>query len=78
VVPDNRGKAAKVTVEMVRCIVEKANFDKARGKRMRLKQFAVDLKATAGIHLGAKTVEQILIANDLYKAHTRKKRPRFY
>ncbi|MBR9984534.1 MAG: transposase family protein, partial [Desulfosarcina sp.] len=41
-------------------------------------QFAADLKATAGIYLGAKTVEQILIANDLYKAHTRKKRPRFY
>jgi hypothetical protein len=78
VVPDNRGKAAKVTVEIVRCIVEKANADKAQGKRMRLKQFAADLKATEGINLGAKTVEQILIANDLYKARTRKKRPRFY
>ena len=63
---------------MVRFIVEKAKTDKARGKRMRLKQFAADLKATEGINLGAKTVEQILIANDLYKARTRKKRPRFY
>lgn len=78
VVPDNRGKAAKVTVEIVRCIVEKAKDDKACGKRMRLKQFAADLKATEGINLGSKTVEQILIANDLYKACTRKKRPRFY
>ena len=78
VVPDNRGKAAKVTVEIVRCIVEKAKADKARGKRIRLKQFAADLKSTAGINLGTKTVEQILIANDLYKARTRKKRPRFY
>jgi transposase InsO family protein len=78
VVPENRGKTAKVTVEMVRCIVEKAKGDKTRGKRIRLKQFAADLKSTAGINLGAKTVEQILIANDLYKARTRKKRPRFY
>jgi len=78
VVPDNRGKTAKVTVEMVRCVVEKAKGDKARGKRIRLKQFAADLKSKEDINLGAKTVEQILIANDLYKAHTRKKRPRFY
>ena len=78
VVPDNRGKTAKVTVEIVRCIVEKAKGDKTRGKRIRLKQFAADLKSTKGINLGAKTVEQILIANDLYKARTRKKRPKFY
>lgn len=77
-VPDNRGKAAKVTIEIVRCIVEKAKSDKTRGKRIRLKQFAADLKLKEGINLGAKTVEQILIANDLYKARTRKKRPRFY
>jgi len=78
VVPDNRGKAAKVTVEVVRCIVGKAKADKDQRKRIRLKQFTADLKSTAGIDLGAKTVEQILIANDLYKARTRKKRPRFY
>ena len=78
VVPDNRGKTAKVTVEIVRCIVEKAKGDKARGKRIRLKQFTADLKSTEDINLGAKTVEQILIANDLYKARTRKKRPKFY
>jgi transposase InsO family protein len=78
VVPVNRGKAAKVTVEVVRCIVEKAKEDKARGKRIRLKQFAADLKSIAGIDLGAKTVEQILIANDIYKARTRKNWPRFY
>lgn len=77
-VPDNRGKAARVTAQMVRTIVEKARGHKARGQRIRLKQFAADLKEKEGICLGAKTVEQILIANDLYKAHTRKKRPRFY
>lgn len=31
-----------------------------------------------GIDLGSKTLEEILIANDLYKARTRKKRPGFY
>lgn len=77
-VPDNRGKAAKVTIEIVRCIVEKAKGDKTRGKRIRLKQFAADLKSKESINLGVKTVEHILIANDLYKARTRKKRPRFY
>ena len=77
-VPDNRGKTAKVTIEIVRCIVEKAKGDKARGKRIRLKQFSAALKSTEGINLAAKTVEHILIANDLYKARTRKKRPRFY
>jgi hypothetical protein len=78
VVPDKRGKTAKVTIEIVRCIIEKAKGHKARGKRIRIKQFAADLKTKEGIDLAAKTVEHILIANDLYKAHTRKKRPRFY
>jgi transposase InsO family protein len=78
VVPDNRGKTAKVTIEIVRLIVDKAKGNKARGKRIRIKQFAADLKSKEGINLAAKTVEHILIANDLYKAHTRKKRPRFY
>jgi hypothetical protein len=78
VVPDNRGKTAKVTIEMVRVIVDKAKGCKARGKRIRIKQFAADLKSEEGINLSAKTVENILIANDLHKAHTRKKRPRFY
>lgn len=78
VTPDNRGKTAKVTIETVRCIVKKAKDHKDQGKRIRLKQFAADLKSQEGINLAAKTVEHILIANDLYKAHTRKKRPRFY
>jgi hypothetical protein len=78
VVADNRGKTAKVTIEIVRCIVNKAKGNKAQGKRIRIKQFAADLKSKEGINLAAKTVEHILIANDLYKAHTRKKRPRFY
>jgi transposase InsO family protein len=75
-IPDNRGKAGKVTVEMVQRIIH-------RGKayhpgRIRLKQFAAELKRHEGIELGTKTLEEILIANDLYKARTRKKQPRYY
>jgi len=76
VMPDNRGKTGKVTVEMVRCIVHRAKGYQSR--RIRLKQFAADLKQHEGIEMGVKTIEEILIANDLYKVRTRKKRPRYY
>ena len=76
--PDNRGKAAKVTIETVRRIVEIAKEYKDKGRRIRLKQFAGELKMQGGIDLGSKTIEEILIANDFYKAQTRKKRPKFY
>jgi len=78
VVPDNRGKASKVTIETVRRIVEIAKGYKDKGRRIRLKQFAGELKMQGGIDLGSKTIEEILIANDFYKARTRKKRPKFY
>ena len=78
VVPDNRGKTAKVTIETVRRIVEIAKEYKDKGRRIRLKQFAGELKMQGGIDLGSKTIEEILIANDFYKARTRKKRPKFY
>jgi hypothetical protein len=74
-VPENRGKAAKVTVDIVRRIVEQAKGYK--GRRIRLKSFGAKLHE-AGIDLGSKTIEAILIANDLYKARIRKQRPRFY
>ena len=74
-VPDQRGKAAKVTVDLVRRIIEHAKA--YPGRRIRLKRLGAELKQV-GIELGAKTLEAILIANDLYKARTRHKRPRFY
>ena len=76
VMPDSRGKAGKVTVEMVCRIVERAKAYHLQ--RIRLKQFAADLKRHEDIEVGVKTLEEILIANDLYKARTRKKRPRYY
>ena len=78
VVQDKRGKASKVTIEIVRRIVEIAKRYKDKGKRIRLKKFAGELKMQGGIDLGSKTIEEILIANDFYKARTRKKRPKFY
>jgi transposase InsO family protein len=69
-----RGKTSKVTAEMVGRILEKAKDY----KRIRLKRFSADLKKHQDIEVGVKTLEEILIANDLYKARTRKKRPRYY
>lgn len=78
IVPDNRGKASKVTVEIVRRIIEKAKRMKECGGKIRAKQFARSLMEEDEIVLSAKTVKEILIANDLAAVHVRKKRPKFY
>jgi hypothetical protein len=75
IMPEKRGKTAKVTVDMVRRIVEHAKG--YQGRRIRLKTFGSELREK-GIDLSSKTLEAILIANDLYKARVRKKRPAFY
>ncbi|MCJ7538723.1 MAG: hypothetical protein MUO88_03565 [Desulfobacterales bacterium] len=77
-VADNRGKASKVTIAVVRCVCEKARGLTQRAKRIRLKQFTEKLKKEDGIELSSKTVNEILIANDLTAAQSRKKRPKFY
>ncbi|MCK5724352.1 MAG: hypothetical protein KAI84_17600, partial [Gammaproteobacteria bacterium] len=76
-VPDNRGKASRVTAQTVRHIYEKAKSVKEHGNRIRLKQFTEDLKKD-GVMLSSKTVNEILIANDLASAQTRNRRPKFY
>jgi len=50
-IPDNRGKASKVTVEMVRRVLESAK----KKERIRLKQFTTALKQEEGIYLSKKT-----------------------
>ncbi len=75
---DRRGKGGKVTIRDVRVIVQFAKEYKSNGRRIRIKSITRDLKKTHGISYAAKTVKDILIANDLFKANTRKKRPRFY
>jgi hypothetical protein len=77
-VVDNRGKASKVTIEIVRGVCEKAKRLKQQAKRIRLKQFTKALEEEDAIYLSAKTVNEILIANDLASAQSRKMRPRFY
>ena len=71
---DKRGKAAKVDMETVRQIVNKAKVFKEQGRRLRLKRFTRELQ----IGLSSKTIRDILIANDLWSPQTRQKRPVFY
>ena len=77
-IPDKRGKASKVTLEIVRHICRKAKQLKDQAKRIRIKQFTENLKNEDDIELSAKTINEILIANDLAAAQSRKKRPQFY
>jgi len=77
VAPEKRGKASKVTIEIVKQVVERARKLKDRGRRIRLKQFTGDL-AGEGVILSSKTVSEILIANGLRQPETRKRRPQFY
>ncbi|MFH1630384.1 MAG: hypothetical protein ABIE47_16905 [Pseudomonadota bacterium] len=78
VVPDKRGKASKITAEIVRQIVEAAKNIKAKGQRLRLKAFVKELSEGHDIVLSRKKVSEVLIANGLYKARLRRRRPRFY
>lgn len=77
-VVDRRGKSGKVTLEVVRQVVDKAKELKAKGKRLRIGKFTSYCNEKLQLHLGRKTIADILVANDLYNAETRKKRPRFY
>jgi hypothetical protein len=78
IVPDHRGKSSKVTVDMVRKVVETAKTHKANGRRIRLAGFTKQLAKKQNIMLSTKTVKDILIANGLREAKTRHKRPAFY
>ena len=78
VVSDQRGKAGKVTIEVVRKVVDTARTLKAKNRRLRLKDFPREMNNQLPIALSKKTIEQILIANDLWKTSTRRKRPQFY
>ena len=78
IVPENRGKASNVTIQIVKCIVNKAKAMKDKRKTIRIKQFTKALIEEDKIILSSKTVNEILIANDLANARTRIKRPKFY
>ena len=78
VVPDKRGKASRITAEIVRQIVEAAKDITAKGHRLRLKAFVKELSKEHDIVVSRKKVTEVLIANGLYKASIRRRRPRFY
>ncbi|MBW1851726.1 MAG: DDE-type integrase/transposase/recombinase [Deltaproteobacteria bacterium] len=77
-IPDARGKASKITTEIVRQIVREATVLKEQRKRLRLKGFTRHLKTKHDICLSRTKVKEILIANNLFAARTRKRRPSFY
>jgi hypothetical protein len=77
-IPDGRGKASKITVEMVRDIVRAAEELQNRGRRLKVKNFTRHLREEQGIVLSNKKVQEVLIANNLMAARTRKRRPGFY
>lgn len=66
------------TQSFIICVCEKASGLIQRAKRIRLKQFTGKLKKEDGIELSSKTVNEILIANDLAAAQRRKKRLKFF
>ncbi|HDG98079.1 MAG TPA: hypothetical protein ENG73_07925 [Desulfobacterales bacterium] len=71
-------KEAKITVEMVKVIVQAAEHLRSRGRRLRLKGFTEQLRKDYDIHLSKRKVREVLIANVLFAVRTRKRRPRFY
>lgn len=75
--PDRRGKAGKITAELVRKVVKAAEQEREKRKRLRIKSFTREL-AEQGMVLSSKTVADILIANDLYKVRVKTRRPQFY
>jgi len=77
-VPENRGKASKISVEMVRIIIRAAEEIRQRGKRLRIRNFTQELREKQGVELSKKKVREVLIANNLFAPETRRKRPRFY
>jgi len=77
-VPENRGKASKITIELVRMIVRAAEEIKQRGKRLRIGEFTHMLREKHRIELSKKKVSEVLIANNLFAPETRRRRPRFY
>ena len=78
IVPDGRGKACKITTDIVRQIVEVAKELKSKGRRIRLKSFTRQLAIEEDIVLSRKKIGEVLIANGFYKPENRRRRPKFY
>ncbi len=77
-VDDLRGKSGKITIEMVREVVEAARQLKGTGRRLRMKTFVKHVKEHLKMELGRTSIEHILIANDLRKPTMRSRHPKYY
>ena len=77
VISDKRGKASRISAGIVRQIIEAAKDIKAKGHRLRLKAFVKELSKEHDIVVSRKKVTEVLIANGLYKASIRRRRPGF-
>jgi len=77
-IPENRGKASKITLEMVRMIIMAAEKIREQGKRLRIGKFTHELREAHGVELSKKKVREVLIANHLFAPETRRRQPRFY
>jgi transposase InsO family protein len=75
---DERGKASKVNIEVVRLVVETAQGILDRDERLYVDRFTRFLQAEKGLELSRITVQEILVANGLWQTRTRKKRPKFF
>ena len=75
---EKRGKAVKVTAEIVRQVVALAQEKLEKKERICIEFFAKEFNMSGKFTLGAETIREILIANDLWRVNTHIKRPAFY
>jgi len=78
VIHERRGKDGKVTLDVVRRIINVAEKVRENKKHIRLKPFIQLLREKHKFNLSDKTITRILIANDLYQPSIRKRQPKFY
>jgi len=78
IIPDRKGKHYGITAEMVKTIIAVAEEWKTLGRRLRERSFTDHLRKEHNIDLSRKTLSDILIANDLHRVSTKRRRPRFY
>ena len=75
---DERGKDVKVTIDLARLVVETARATLERGERLCIERLTTFLQEESGLDLCRKTIQEILVANDLWQTQTRRRRPAFY
>ncbi len=75
---ERRGKAVKVTAEIVRLVIALAQKKLEKEERIFIESFTKEFNMVGELSLGMETIREILIANDLWAVNTRIKRPVFY